>query len=184
MKVESFYCEHTGKLIGGQSASATALQYAIKTLHDNFKEGFMYKCNYDAFVEIKPGCWRRILRFIMRKKKEESIIIKYKYAIFDKVSMPEHGQFEFIEIKPVSAEHELGALANKNLLNPYLETGKIAIQDYLEKNPKIKPYCDLEVMVKVNPGCFKKVWNKISGNSHKNKFSFRYFEFNIAQKFV
>ena len=184
MKVESFYCEHTSSLIGGKSAKTTALEHAIKTLNDNFKEGFFYKCNYDAFVEIKSGCWRKILRFVMRKEKEEVITIKFKYGIFEKTTTAEQGQFEFIEVHPVSAEHELGALTNKNLQNPYLETGKIAIQDFLDKNPKIKPYCDLEIMVKVKPGCFKKVFNIIAGNSHKNNFSFQYFEFNIAQKFA
>lgn len=184
MKVESFYCEHTSSLIGGKTARTTAFEHAITTLNENFKAGLFYKCNYDAFVQIKPGCWRKIIRFVLRKEKEEVITIKFKYGIFAETTSQEQNQFEFIEVHPVSAEHELGVMTDSKLQNPYLETGKIAVQDFLNKNPKIKPYCDLEIMVKIKPGCFKKVFNIIMGNSHKNNFSFEYFEFNIAQKFA
>jgi hypothetical protein len=184
MKVESFYCEHTSSLFGGKSPRQVALEYAIKILNENCKEGYLYRCNYDAFILIKPGCWRKILRFVMGRKKEQVLIIKFKYGIFEKITIDEQGQFEFIEVKPVTTDHILGAITDKKLHNPYLESGKIAVQQFIDKDPNVKPYCDLEVMVKVKPGCFKKVMNFIFGNSHKNKFTFQYFEFNIAQKFV
>ena len=184
MKVESFYCEHTGSAFGGKSARNVALEYAIALLKDNLNKGLIYKCNYDALVDIKPGCWRKILRFITGKKKEEVITIKFKYGIFDSFTTPDQEKFELIEVQSVSAEHVLSTLSNKNLQNPYLETGKIAVQKFIDDNyPKIIPYCDLEVMVKVKPGCFKKIKNKVMGQSYKNKFSYQYFEFNIARKF-
>jgi len=184
MKVESFYCEHASSLIGGKSARKTAIEHAIKTLNENFKIGYVYKCNYDAFIEVKTGCLRKAIRFIMGKKKENIITIKFKYGIFEKSSTIETAPFEFIEVNPVVAEHVIGTFADKSIQNPYLETGKKAVQEFLDKTQLIKPYCDMEIMVKIKPGCIKKVVNIIMGNSHKNKFSFEYFEFNIAQKFI
>lgn len=184
MKVESFYCEHTNTLFKNKGAEKSALEYAISILKQNYNQGYVYKCNYDALVEIKTGCWRKVLRFITGKKKEEKIVIKFKYGIFNNFTNFEKDSFDFIEVHPVLTEHKLSAFADKSVQNPYLETGKIAVQNFVTANaPKITPYCDLEVMVKVKPGCILKIWHYLTGNSYKNTFCFEYYEFNIAQKF-
>lgn len=184
LKVEGFLVEAKAGMFGsGKSARRkTALEFAIARLNDNYSSGFNYKCNYDAVVEVKPGCMRKVIRFILRKEKEESIFIKYKYAIFEKTNT-DNIACKFIEILPVSAEQELGVFDKKDQFDPYLETGRAAVEDFINSNPKVKPYCDLEVMVKFKPGCFKRVLNSIIGNGHKNKFSFDFYEFNIAQDF-
>jgi len=182
LKVESFLVvQKSGILSSGKdSRRETALNFAISTIDEHYKNGYNYKCNYDAIVEVKPGCVRKVIRFILRKEKEEVIYIKYKYAIFEKSTL-ELIPCKFIEVMPVSAEHELDTLDNRNAVDPYIETGRKVLQKFIDNNPKVKPYCDLEVMVKFKPGCFKRMINKISGNSFKNNFSFDFFEFNIAQ---
>ncbi len=184
MKVESFIVEQSDSFFGSskQSREKTALNFAISKIEENYKEGFNYRCNYDAEVDIKPGCMRKVIRFVMRKEKEEVIRIKFKYAIFEKNENP-MTPCKFIEIKPVSSEFELGVTTNKKNVDPYVESGRLAIEEFLQNNPKIKPYCDLEAQVKFKPGCFKRIFNKIGGNGYKNKFSYDYFSFNIAQDF-
>ena len=184
LKVEGFLVEQKVCVLSSSKNSrrTTALEFAIERIKENYNNGYNYKCNYDAVVEVKPGCMRKVFRFILRKEKEESIFIKYKYAIFEK-SPSEKSTCKFIEIMPVSAETELGVFDNKSQIDPYLKMGLEAVEDFLNNNPQIKPYCDLEVMVKFKPGCIKRVWNSLSGNKHKNKFSFDFHEFNIAQDF-
>jgi len=184
LKVEGFLVEQKVGMLSSSKNDRrkTALEFAIERLKENYNNGYNYKCNYDAIVEIKPGCMRKVIRFILRKEKEEAIFIKYKYAIFQKSSL-ENTPCKFIEILPVSAEQELGVFDKKDQHDPYLETGRLAVEDFINSNPKVQPYCDLEVMVKFKPGCFKRVINSISGNGHKNKFSFDFYEFNIAQDF-
>jgi hypothetical protein len=181
MKVESFYCEYKNELFDKVTACEAGLKHALQLLNENYSNGFVYKCNYDAFVNIKPGCWRKVIRFVLRKDEEDIITIRFKYGIFEEKSI-QSTSFDFIEVHPVSVEHQLSVNADKSIRNPYLETGKIAVQQLIDKNKNIIPYCDLEVMVKVVPGCFRKIWNYICGNSYKNKFCFKYYEFNIAQK--
>ncbi len=53
MIVESFYCEHTSKLFKGKKPGQAALEHALELLNTNYKNGLMYKCNYDAFVNKK-----------------------------------------------------------------------------------------------------------------------------------
>jgi hypothetical protein len=125
---------------------------------------------------------RKIIRFIRKKDKEEPIEIKYKYAVFTKNEHKISG-FKFTEIPSVWTSVTLGVFDKKHIQDPYLEQGKIAVADFINKNPQVKPYCDLEVMVKFKPGFFRRIWNFITGKSYKNKFSFDYFSFNIAQDF-
>jgi hypothetical protein len=184
LKVEGFLVEQkVGMLSSSKNDKRnTALEFAISRVKENYSNGYIYKCNYDAIVEVKPGCMRKVIRFILRKEKEESIFITYKYAIFEKTPIDNIG-CKFIEILPVSAEQELGVFDKKNQHDPYLETGRAAVEEFINSNPKVIPYCDLEVMVKFKPGCFKRVLNNLTGNGHKNKFSFDFYSFNIAQDF-
>ena len=80
MKIESFYCEHTRSLFG-KSPRTSALEYATNLITENYKDGYTYKCNVDAIVEVAPGCWRKIIRFILRKRKEDVIIYNISFTL-------------------------------------------------------------------------------------------------------
>ena len=182
--IEGFLVEQKVGMLSSSSYARrkTGLDFAIAKLNNHYENGLNYVCNYDAVVQLKPGCMRKIIRFVRKKDKEESVEIKYKYAVFTKNDNKVSG-FKFIEIPSVWTSVTLGVFDKKHVLDPYLEQGRIAVEDFINKNPQVKPYCDLEVMVKFKPGFFRRIWNFITGNSYKNKFSFDYFSFNIAQDF-
>jgi len=181
MKVQTFYCEHK-KTLFGKSAEETALDYTLKTIQEHYNNGLLYKCNMDSYVEIKPGCFRRIVRFFRKKSKEKPIIIKFTYAIFEEFADSKEKNVEFISLDPILGDYSRGVFDKGDKVKAYMKAGHSSIESFLESNKNIIPYCNARVMVRVKPGCFLQIIYKIIGKGYKNVFCFKYFDHNIAIK--